>query len=276
MKKYILLFFCAFPLTLLAGTDFNELFDADLVQHNQIADRIAAYSSTDIALDTAAQQTELESLQQSVDAITGAEPDEPLYWFVSGLNHNNLAALFAAQNNEAVSRQHIEQRNLAYQKAMLLDKIPPLKLSATIYASMKYGLPEAEKIKAIESEIKQGGSGNSDDQYIQLHWSRVNALEKSGRHDEAQKALREMQREISQRNLKNPDYQLIVERAQSEIDKGRAADKQQTASPQTGSKRTAPAPSVSKVFNKNLLWIIFFGALALISIWTIVRVLRSK
>lgn len=276
MKKYILLFLFCFPAGILAGTSFNELFDADLDRHNPIADRVAAYHTTDIALDIQSRQSELEALQQNLDAITRTSPDEPLYWFINGLNHNNLAALFAEQKNKTATRQHIEQRNLAYKKALLLDQLPPLKLSATIYAAMKHGLPEADKIEAIESEIKQGGSGVSDDQYIQLHWSRVNALEKSGRHDEAQSALREMQREISQRNLKSPDYQLIIDRAQSEINKGRAADQKQTASPQPGKQETASMSKSSEPLNKDLMWVIFFGVLALVSLWMIVRAWRSK
>ena len=276
MKKYILLFLFCFPASILAGTGFNELFDVNIDRHNQIADRVAAYHATDIALDLESRQAELEALQQNLDAITKTSPDEPLYWFINGLNHNNLAALFAEQKNKVATSQHIEQRNLAYKKAMLLDQIPPLKLSATIYASMKHGLPEADKIKAIESEIKQGGSGDSDDQYIQLHWSRVNALEKAGRHDEAQNALREMQREISQRDLKSPDYQLIIDRAQNEINKGLAADQKQTASQQSEKQKTVEISASSKPLNKDVLWVIFYSALALVSIWMIVRAWRNK
>ncbi|HEX5636765.1 MAG TPA: hypothetical protein VFY78_06735 [Gammaproteobacteria bacterium] len=275
MNKYMLLFFFCLPAALLADTDFNHFFNANIEQHKAVADRIATYHSTDIALDIQLQQTELEALQQSVETLTQTAPAEPLYWFISGLNHNNLAALFSAQKNETATSRHIEQRNLAYRKAMQLDQTPPLKLSAAIYATMKTGLPEADKIKAIESEIKQGGSGESDDQYIQLHWSRVHALEKSGRHDEAQQALAEMQREISRLELNNPDYQIIVERAQDEINQGRAAEKQPAPKPQA---QTKPDNSAlpSKPMNKNLLWVIFFGALVVISLWMIVRAWRSK
>lgn len=276
MNKYILLFFCCFPAIILANTDFNELFEADLGEHIQIADRVATYHATDVELDIPTQQTELETLQHNIDAMLKTSPDEPLYWFISGLNHNNLAALYTAQENASGITQQIELRNLAYQKAMLLDQTLPLRLSATIYATMKYGLPAADKIKAIKNEISQGGSGDSDTQYIQLHWSQVNALEKSGRHDEAQLALKEMQREINRLDLKNPDYQLIVDRAQKEINQGRAADEKKTTSQQPEIKKPTTASALKKPFNKNMLWVIFFAALALVSAWMIVRAIRSK
>ena len=277
MKKYIFILVCCFSAATLAATDFNEFFDTDLAQYNQIADRVTEYHTTDISLDIQSRQTELETLQKDVDNIIKTSPDEPLYWFINGLNHNNLAALFAALKNQNAVNQHIELRNLAYQKAMLLDQTPPLKLSAAIYATMKHGLPEAEKIKAIEGEIKKGGSGESDDEYIQLHWSRVNALEKSGRHAEAQNALTEMQREISRLELKNPDYQLIVQRAQNEIDQGRATENSNDgASQQNETQNTKPVSIPSKPVNKKLLWTIFYGFLALLSIWIIMRAWRSK
>lgn len=276
MNKYILLFFCCFPAIILANTDFNELFEADLGEHIQIADRVATYHTTDVALDIPTQQTELETLQHNIDAMLVTSANEPLYWFISGLNHNNLAALYTAQENANGVTQQIELRNLAYQKAMLLDQTLPLRLSATIYATMKYGLPAADKIKAIKNEISQGGSGDNDSQYIQLHWSQVNALEKSGRHDEAQLALKEMQREINRLDLKNPDYQLIVNRAQKEINQGRAAEEKKTADQQSETKKTILTSNPSKPFNKNILWVIFFAALALVSAWMIVRAIRSK
>jgi hypothetical protein len=276
MKKYILLFFCYFPAIALAGTTFNELFDIELNQYNQLADRVAVYHTIDIAMDIRSQQTELELLQNNIDNILKVSPDEPVYWFINGLNHNNLAALFTALNNQDAVNRQIELRNTAYQKAMRLDQIPPLKLSAAIYATMKHGLPDAEKIKAIENEIKKGGSGDSDDQYIQLHWSLVNALEKTGRHNEAQNALAEMQREIKRLELKSPDYDLIVHRAQSEIDQGRTAAISQSAPQQNETQNTKPVSIPSKPINKKILWVIFFGFLALISIWIIVRAWRSK
>ena len=275
MSKYILLLLCCIPTLTLADTDFNEIFESDLEAHNQIADRVAAYHATDIALDTSAQQAELDSLQQDIETILQDSPNEPLYWFISGLNHNNLAALASATNNTEAIKQQIEWRNKAYQKAMLLDRTLPLRLSARIYATMKYGLPAADKITAIKNEIKLGGSGENDTQYIQLHWSQVNELVKAGRHDEAQAALREMQREISRLDLKNPDYQLIVERAQNEINQGRAADDNKDTR-QTVTKEETPTTKPSMPYNKNTLRIIFFSVLALISVWMIVRVLRSK
>lgn len=276
MNKYLLLLFCCIPAITLADTDFNELFEADLDAHTQIADRVAAYHATDISLEITAQQTELDTLQKEIDTILAESPNEPLYWFISGLNHSNLAALAALQKNPGAINQQIEQRNLAYQKAMLLDQTLPLKLSARIYATMKYGLPAADKINAIKNEIKQGGSGENDTQYIQLHWSQVNELEKSGRHDEAQAALKEMQREIRRLDLKNPDYQRIVERAQDEINQGRAADTRKMTQPGSADKQSPRETKRSSFYNKNILWIIFFGALVLVSIWMIVRALRSK
>ena len=276
MNKYILLLFCCMPAITLAETDFNELFEAELDTHTQIANRVATYHATDMALEIPTQQIELESLQKDIDAILADSPNEPLYWFISGLNHNNLAALAALQKNQGAVNRQIEQRNLAYQKAMLLVQTLPLKLSARIYATMKYGLPAADKINAIKNEIKQGGSGENDTQYIQLHWSQVNELEKSGRHDEAQAALKEMQREINRLDLKNPDYQRIVERAQNEINAGRAEDARKITTAKPADKQPPQATKNSTLYNKNTLWIIFFCALALVSIWMIIRALRSK
>ena len=274
MKTILLLFFCWLPTLASANVSFNEMFEIELKQNQELADRVASYHATDIPLPLPAQQNELETLQQSIDVLLKTTADDPLYHFLNGLNHNNLAALFSAMNQANAVRKQIDQRNLAYQKAMLLDNTPPLNLSAAIYATMKHGLPEADKIKAIEKEIKGGGS--SDDQNIQLHWSLVYALEKVGRHDEAQKALTEMQREITKRELKNPDYQRIVERAQQEIDQGRRADSKTNLGEPTKTEKPKKQSTASFKIDNNMLWVIFFAALALISIWMIVRALRGK
>ena len=274
MKTIILLFFCWLPTLASANVSFNEMFEVELEQNQELADRVASYHATDIPLALPAQQTELETLQKSIDALLQTTMEDPIYHFINGLNHNNMAALFSAMKQPGAVREQINQRNLAYQKAMLLDNTPPLKLSAAIYATMKHGLPEADKIKAIEKEIKGGGS--SDDQNIQLHWSLVYALEKVGRHDEAQRALTEMQREITKRELKNPDYQRIVERAQQEIDQGRRADSKTNAGEKTKTEKPKKQSTESFKIDKDMLWIIFFAALALASIWMIVRAFRGK
>lgn len=275
MNKYILLLFCCMPVLTLADADFNELFETDLAAHIRIADRVATYHATDVTMEISDQQAELESLQQSIEIILQDSPAEPLYWFISGLNHNNLASLAALQNNKVETDRQVELRNLAYHQAMLLDQTLPLRLSASIYATMKHGLPPADKILAIKNEIQQGGSVENDTQYIHLHWSQINELEKSGRHDEAQLALKEMQREIRRLDLKNPDYQLIVDRAQESINRGRAAEsRKETQQPESRISPAVTKPSI--IYRKNTMWIIFFAALALISIWMIVRAFRSK
>ncbi|MDH5483839.1 MAG: hypothetical protein OEY43_01285 [Gammaproteobacteria bacterium] len=222
MKHYLLIIpFILLCSTGYAETPFNELFDTELGNFTELADRVASYHSENIDLPVNTRINELEALAINIDNILKIKSDNPVIWFIKGLNHSNLAAAYSSDNIDKKDF-HIHEKDVAYKKAMDLDMGHSPHLTPSIYASIKHGMPERERIHAIQQELLLGGNGDNDSYYWQLHWSNISALEQAGQFDAAQKALENMKRELKEQHLTNTDYDKIVERAQHDIDQTRS------------------------------------------------------
>ena len=172
---------------------------------------------------------------------------------LSGLykNDNSTTKLF---------KQSVAKRISAYKKAMQLDP-DELKLSAAAYATMKHGLPEELKIKAIQKELKLGGNGTNDSHYWYLHSSNISALQQAGRLKEAKQALKNMQQELEKENLSQSQYQTIVSRAQEEIDKQSKRQKIDQNQAKTKEQKN------NRLGNNIILWsVVIFSVLALLAV----------
>ena len=275
MKFYFtFLLLLTLPCSLLADTRFNDVFDTSESRYNQIADRVTTYHAEDINLSPGEIKIELEALNQNIEAFLKGDKNNAILWFLKGLNHSNLAAHYARSKNLAASNQQLKQKDSAYEKAMSVDQQTPARLSAAIYATMKHGLPENSKIKAIQKELELGGNGDNESYYWHLHWSNVSALERAGRFDEAQQALENMKREMKQQNVTNPDYQDIVNRAQANVDQARK-NSSSIQQPQKTEKTAAPGDEEPES-KYQLIWAIGLLAVLAILIVTVYEIVIRK
>lgn len=261
MKNYLLIaLFILSSHSVLATTQFNELFELNINNFSGTANRVASHHAGDSGLSPREIKTELEALDQNIEAIIKTDPDNPALWFLKGLNHSNLASFFDSQKDSKNSNLHIRKKDQAYNKAIQLDRENTPHLSPSMYATMKHGLPESLKIKAIQKELALGGNGENESYYWHLHWSNVSALEQAERFEEAQQALENMKREMKQQNVTNLDYQEIVMRAQKSID-----DSKNKPTPRPAPTPPKKPPEKEKTDSKStLIWSI--GVLAIIAI----------
>ncbi len=216
-----------------ADVRFNDLFDANLHQFNDTADRIASYYSEEQTLSKAQQKNELQALNTNLDAMISVQQENPIFWFLKGMNENNTADLLHQMDDQDGMQLHIEARNRAYEKAMNLDEKTQT-LTASMYATMKHGLPDELRIRAIQSELALGGNGENESYYWYLHWSNINALQQAGRQQEAEQALETMKQELKEHEVSLDDYQLMVDRVQQELQ-------------QPVQKQPPPPPSVTAI-----------------------------
>lgn len=179
-----------------ANNNFTDFFQTEPVIDQLIANRITSYYSEDISLSMEQQKTELFELESKLEEINESHSKLAIYWFIKGLNHRNLASYYIESNKPKLADSHIYNKDLAYKQAIELDKSSSKGLSASIYSTMKHGLPQDLKIKAIQKELSLGGSGDNDSAYWYLHWSNIDQLKKAGREREAEQAYKNMQKEM--------------------------------------------------------------------------------
>lgn len=180
----------------LAATSFDEYFQISAEIDMAIADKVTHYYSEDSQLTDAQQKSELLKLEMELKSIEAENSDRSIYWFIKGLNDRNIATYYAEIDRPIISSQYIKNKNTAYKKALELSKDPSQQLSAAIYNTMKHGLPEDLKIEATQAELNQGGNIDNESAYWYLHWSNIDQLEKAGRHQEAEEAFKNMQKEM--------------------------------------------------------------------------------
>ena len=267
LKPLILLLIFISPLK--AETGFEELFYLHAGNASATADRVTTFHADNINLSITEKVTELNALSQNIDAFINASPDNPILWFIKGLNYSNLAAVYSSQRNAKQVDEFISQKNSAYKKAMQLDEISNT-LSAATYAVMKHGLPEDLKINAIQKELSLGGNGENESSYWYLHWSNVSALQQAGRTEEAKQALDNMKAEMLAQGVSNPDYDKLTEQVEQGINQSTSiqtpTEKQQPAAAKT--KPPAEREASNIVALEDLTWLlIVIIIIALIIAW---------
>ena len=262
--------------TVHADTTFNELFDAELSSFNDIADRVAQYHATDMPGEPEQKRLELEALSSRLDAIIKSDTKNPLYWFLRGLNQGALASLYNSMGDRQKTARHVGARNAAYAKAMALDKDGPARLSASVYATMKHGLPETLKIQAIQSELALGGNGDNESYYWNLHWSNISALQQAGRLSEAEQAVKNMQQELAAAGRDQEDYQKIVSRAQADLDRTRAETRNRQNSSRPNDQAAREAGKAPEHEYSTLWLVVIFSSVALLLLIIIEVFFRRK
>lgn len=257
-----------------ADTEFEEYFLLSPPVSKLIANRITTYYSEDITSPPELQKKELLKFQKTLELEKNKQKKRSAYWFIKGLNHRNLAALYSELKEPSLADIQTSRKNIAYKNALELDSKTPHKLSAVIYSTMKYGLPQDLKITATQGEISQGGKGDNDSYYWYLHWSNIDQLQKAGREDEAKEAYKKMQNE-----LKNSDMDMSVYKTmnkQIETKTLKLERKKTTTKPEKKKKKPEKKGTASKsTLDKKYIIIYIISTLSILAL-VIVTVIEIK
>ena len=235
-----------------ANYSFNDEFQINPEIDSAIANRITEYYSSDISLTPSQQQTELKQLELKLKALEPKNGSKAVYWFIRGLHNRNMAAAFANTDQPSKVREYITKKNKAYERSLELSKDPSQLLSASIYNTMKAGLPQNLKIQATQAELQQGGSGDNESSYWYLHWSNVDQLKKAGREEEAEAAFKKMQKEMQDNKVDMSIYNDLNKQIEkqtfnkSDQDTSKQSQKQSKKSPKEESEK-------STLFTKDMI-----------------------
>ncbi len=223
-----------------AEDEFIETFDLNANNAKQVADLISQYYIGKKILDSQQAQSELLDANTKLKQLIKNSPNKPILYFIKGLNHSLLASYYKQSANNKFS-QELQKKNLAYQKAIQLDKQKQLLLSAQAYATMKHGLPQKYKITAIQKELAQGGSGDNESQYWYLHWSNINSLQQAGRFKDAKKAINNMKKELSDSGPDQSIYHQISTQAEKNLSLAIEQNKPVSTPPSPSKKNQQPS-----------------------------------
>lgn len=260
----------------LAEPSFNEEFQVNPGISSQIANRVTEYYSTDISLSPAQQQAELAKLDSELQSLESSNSNKASYWFIRGLHNRNMAAYYSS-SNQALSKQYISKKNEAYKKSLELSSEPSQLLSASIYNTMKAGLPQDLKILATQAELQQGGSGDSESSYWYLHWSNVDQLQKAGREEEAEKAFKQMQKEMQENKVDMSVYGDLTKQVEKQtFNKNNEPASKPETSAQAEEKSEKSTP-ISKELIMNTLLILSIVSLILVTFYEfVIRKRKTK
>lgn len=225
----ILIYSCALSLVN-AETDFEAMYGITADQnYSATADQIITARFDDLELSPQQKYTRIKNLQGRIELHTRNYADDPMVWFLSGLNLNNLAEIryliILEQSGQKKADTDTEVSNLniarsrAYDNAIRLDSQPPYKLSSAIYATMGYGLSNRQKVKTYTRELELGSPSENESSEWFMHWAKIDALIHEKKLDEAQAALTELKNLLDRKNKNTSAYSSIVERAQKQVDK---------------------------------------------------------
>ena len=202
------------------GISANDFYPA-------LADQVVATRFDETGLSLRQKLTRLKNLQARIDEKLGQLPDDPLIWFLSGLNQNNLAEvqylIVLDQSGQQKASADIDvsnyniARSRAYDNAIRLDNPQPHRLSSSIYATMGYGLGNRQKIETYSRELAIGSPGENESNEWFMHWAKVDALVQEKKLDEAQQALSELKGLLQKKNKTSSPYASIVDRAETQV-----------------------------------------------------------
>ncbi|MCP4432513.1 MAG: hypothetical protein GY806_16180 [Gammaproteobacteria bacterium] len=199
-----------------ASADFSDLAD-------QIVDTRFDQSSMTLQQKL----SRLKNLQIRIDSKLSQFGDDPLIWFLSGLNQNNLAEvqyliiLDKSGQQKASKDINVSNYNIArsrsYDNAIRLDSPQPHQLSSSIYATMGYGLSNRQKVKTYSRELELGSPAENESNEWFMHWAKIDVLVHEKKIDEAQQALQELKQLLKQRKKTDSAYSSIVDRAETQV-----------------------------------------------------------
>lgn len=277
MNKLITLLFLL-PWQALAQNSFEELFDINPGIVKSVADQVTVYHAENIDSSFNIQNQQLLAITQQLDQLIQQQPENPLLWFLQGLNYNNLASLHFS-SDPTTSQQYIIKKLSAYDQAMKFDETQQPNLSAAIYATMKHALPMDQKITAIQKELALGGNGEDESYYWYLHWSNIHNLTQAGRLQEANHATQNMQMELEASGHLTNDYQQILKQVKAELTEAQQTQVKSHDNPATQAvaKNSTSQSTEQKLFGMNrFLWLVLIMLVVVLSIGLIYEKQRGK
>lgn len=269
----ILIYLCALSLVN-AEANFEVVYGIAADQnYSATADQIITARFDDLELSAQQKYTRIKNLQGRIELHTQNYADDPMVWFLSGLNLNNLAEIRyliildqsgqkKADTDSDVSNYNIA-RSRAYGNAIRLDSQPPYKLSSTIYATMGYGLSNRQKVKTYTRELELGSPSENESNKWFMHWAKIDALVHEKKLDEAQTALSQLENLLIRKNKNTSAYSSIVERAQKQVDNVVAqAENRKKLLPKKGPK----LEKTLHLWNWKIWLVIAIGAFTFVSV----------
>lgn len=230
MKQLFVLFACYLlsVSTTLASPNFEDTYGipAD-ASYSDLADQVVSSRFDDSSITLAQKQKRLDNLQLRIESKIKQFPDDPLIWFLSGLNQNTLAEvqylIISEKDGQQQAATDIDVSNFniarsrAYDNAIRLDSSQPHRLSSTIYATMGYGLSNRQKIKTYSRELELGSPAENESNEWFMHWAKIDALVHEKKLEEAEQALTELKLLLQQKNRTDSAYSTILEQAETQV-----------------------------------------------------------
>lgn len=240
--RILLLSVLALSITPVYPLSFEDTYGISAGENfGALADQVVETRFDESSMTLQQKLIRLKNLQLRIDAKLQQFKDDPIIWFLSGLNQNNLAEIHyllvveqsgrqQAASDSSVSNFNIA-RSRAYDNAIRLDSAQPYRLSSSIYATMSYGLSNRQKIKTYSRELALGSPAENESNEYFMHWAKVDALVQERKLDEAQQALEDLRQLLQQRNKTDASYSSIVERAEAQVSAQiKISEKRQAAS----------------------------------------------
>ena len=206
---------------------FEDIYTISAGELTSLADQIVTVRFEDYLLSGEQKYLYLEQLQQNLQDIKPHHKDNPVFWFLTGLNQSNLAEVryinLLDQKSQSIAGQdivisnHNIARSRAYDNAIRFDEVEPRKLSSAIYATMGYGLSNKQKIKSYSRELELGSASENESNEWFLHWAKIDALIHEKKLEEAQQALAELQSLLSRKKHGADNYDSIVKQAKTQV-----------------------------------------------------------
>ena len=273
----ILLLSSMLPGIAFSQVSFEETYALEAnADYAALADQIVSARFDEHDLSLQQNFARLKNLQSRIEAKIDNNRDDPMVWFLSGLNLNNLAEvrylliLENAGQKKATADVEVTDFNIArsraYSNAIRLDGESPHRLSSAIYATMGYGLSNREKIKTYTRELELGSASENESNEIFMHWAKIDALVHEKKLDEAQQALADLKKILEERNKSNSPYASIVQRAETQVEKVTSKTNQRKEKNKGQQTKPVDLKNTDSAWNWKTWLMICFGVFTFISV----------
>ncbi len=200
--------------------DYFEYYPSFIPEH---ANEITQHFTENSTISSKKRLALFKQINDALSTQIKQKPDNPLLWFIKGLNFKNrLDALeeqkvLGASNIDPLIKKTKDYFQRSFVKAMHLDDKKKANLTARMYATMKHYLKDNERILALQKELKQGGSGDNETHYWFTHWDVIGSLQDMGRLDDAEIALYQLKNELKIAGLENSVFNEVYQQAKNEL-----------------------------------------------------------
>ena len=230
---------------------FSSIYAITAGELTSIADQIVTARFEESLLSNKQKYLYLEQLQNNLLELKPHHQENPVFWFLTGLNQNNLAEVryinLLNQEGQSIADQDIDisnhniARSRAYDSAIRFDGAEPRKLSSAIYATMGYGLSNQQKIKTYSRELELGSVSENESNEWFLHWAKIDALIHEKKLEQAQQALAELQTLLARKKRGAENFDSIVKQAKTQVTKAKNKSLQRQQKQQKNARAAARA-----------------------------------